>query len=222
VETTFTPEGYDWIGHYQTVVGYDDSAQSFYVYDTYLGTGSAGEGIAEPYIQFDRDWQAFNRVFIVLYDQGSEALVQEILGQRTDIQFANEHALAVAQEEARRDPTNPFTWFNIGTALNELGQYEQAAAAYDASRQLELPFRMMWYQFGQFEAYYNVGRYDDVMGLVQTNLTNGAEYVEETFYWQGRVHEARGDTNQAIASYQQALNRNPLFGDAQAALNALT
>lgn len=221
IETTFTPEGSDWIGHYQTIVGYDDNAGSFYVYDSWLGIGD-GNGIAEPYEQLDRDWQAFNRTFVVLYEQSREGVLVGLLGDLADVNLAAERALTVGQQEASQDPTNPFAWFNIGTALTRLGRYEQAASAYDEATRRMLPFRMLWYQFGPFEAYFNVGRYDDVMGLVQNNLTNGAQYVEETYYWQGRVYEARGQNNEAIAAYTRALNHNPLYAAAQQALDNLT
>lgn len=221
VETTFTPEGSDWLGHYQTVVGYDDSSRNFFVYDSYLGTGNANNGVPEPYEQFDRDWQAFNRVFIVLYEQSREAELIGLLGPLADVDAAAERALEVARQEAQADPTSPFPWFNMGTALVRLGEYEQAAAAYDAATQRQLPFRMLWYQFGPFEAYFNIGRYDDVMGLVRNNIINAGSFIEETYYWEGRVHAARGDIGAATASFQRALNNNPLFTQAQDALNDL-
>jgi hypothetical protein len=221
IETTFTPEGYDWIGHYQTVVGYDDATRNFYVYDSYLGAGT-GSGIPEPYDQFDADWQAFNRVFIVLYEIGREQELITLLGERADLTRAAELALEVARQEAQADPTNAFAWFNIGTAYTKLGEYEQAAAAFDEAARRQLPFRMLWYQFGPFEAYLNVGRYDDVMALVQNNLTNAGGYVEETYYWQGRVYEAQNQLTQAAASYQRALAQNPQYTAAAEAYDRVT
>lgn len=221
VETGYTPEGYDWIGHYKTVVGYDDNLQSFYVYDSYLGSGAAGEGMSISYSDLDRNWQAFNRVFIVLYEQQNEGRVVELLGELADPLKAAENALLIAQQEARRDPQNEFAWFNMGSALVRLERYEEAAAAYDRANQIGLHFRMAWYQFGQFEAYFNVGRYDDVMSIVSYNLNNGGQYVEETFYWQGRVYQARGEQQQAAAAFNRALAMNPGFTAAQQALNTL-
>jgi tetratricopeptide (TPR) repeat protein len=127
----------------------------------------------------------------------------------------------MAQDEARAQPQNAFAWFNIGTSMVKLERYEEAAVAYDRARQLGLPFRMLWYQFGMFEAYYHTGRYDDVMALVNTNLTNGAQYVEETYYWQGRAYAAQGQTQEAAAAYQRALLRNPRYSAAREALDAL-
>lgn len=221
VETSITFEGGDWTGHYQTLVAYDDNYGIFYVYDTWLGSGVDGSGIAEEYQDFDRDWQAFNRVFIVVYEQGRESEVQQILGPLADVNTANQNALTVAQNEARENPQDAFAYFNMGTALTRLGEYEAAASAYTRSISLRLPFRMLWYQFGPFEAYFNAGWYDDLLGLVQSNLTTGGEFVEETHYWQARVYEERGQQAEAVAAYQRALDQNPNYQAARDGLARL-
>jgi hypothetical protein len=220
IETGYMPEGYDWMGHYQTVVGYDDSLNTFYLYDSYLGQGESGEGLAEAYNSVDRMWQHFNRTFIVIYEPSREDLVRAILGELADPAKAAEHAYSVAQTEAQADPQNPFVWFNMGTALVELGDYERAATAYaQATRSgAGLPWRMLWYQFGPYEAFFNIGHYEDVLSYVATNLENGGEYVEETYYWQGKALAALGRPQEAATSFRAAIRRNPSF---QAATQAL-
>jgi len=215
-------EGYEWLGHYRTLVGYNDSSNSFSIYDTFLGAGVGGEGITESYDALDAQWQAFNRTFIVVYEPAREQLVMDILGDLAHPGGAAVHALEVAQAEALADPTNPFVWFNMGTALNQLARYQEAATAFDLARQYELPWRMLWYQFGPFEAYFNIGRYDDVLSLVQNNLTNNGQYVEETYFWQGQVFQAQGRTQDAINAYRNALSMNRYYVAAQQALDALT
>ena len=222
IETGYMPEGYDWIGHYQTVVAYDDLQDLFYLYDTYLGEGASGEGLAESYADLDRNWQHFNRTFIVIYEPARETEVRQILGERADPVRAAELALEVAQSEALANRRDVHAWFNIGTSLTRLARYEEAAAAYDRARsEGSLPWRMVWYQFGPFEAYFNTGRYDDVLALVNINLTNGAQYVEETYYWQGRVLQAQGDLSGARQAFSRALQHNHLYADARAALDSL-
>ena len=135
---------------------------------------------------------------------------------------AAEHAFDVAQIEARTNPQDAFAWFNMGTSLTELGRYDEAAIAYDRAAAGGLPWRMLWYQFGLFEAFYEVGRYDDVLNQVNANLANGGEYVEEVYYWQGRALAAQGRTSEAINAFQNALRHNPLFTLAQDALNELS
>ena len=222
VEMGYAPAGYDWIGHYRTLVAYDDALSSFYIYDSYLGFGQKGEGLRETYEAFDRNWQAFNRVFMVVYERAREPLLTKLLDEWADVTRAAENALTTAQREARRNPANVYTWFNMGTALTKLKRYDEAAVAYDRALQLGLHFRMLWYQFGPFEAYYRVQRYNDVLALVKNNLNNGGQYVEETYYWQGKVFEAQGRTSDAAAAYRLALVHNAHFRDAQQALDAVS
>jgi hypothetical protein len=225
IETGYMFEGYDWIGHYRTLVAYDDGAQLFYIYDSFLGNGTNGEGIIESYSDLDQHWRAFNRTFIVLYQRERESEVAAILGDLVDPQLAAQHALEVAREEARANPQDSFAWFNMGTAYTRLGQYEDAAVAYDQSRRVEfpaLPWRMLWYQFGIYEAYYNVGRYEEILSLVESNLNNGGQYVEETFYWQGRAYAAQGLNTEAAASFRRAIAQNSHFDEARQQLQALS
>lgn len=221
VESVLDAEAYDWIGHYETIAGYDDAAGVFYIYDSFVGMGD-GRGNPDPYIEFDRAWQSFNRIFIVLYRQEDEARVREILGERADPLRAAELAAEAARQEAEANPANGYAWFNLGSSLTRLGRYEEAAAAYDKARQIGMPWRITLYQFGPFEAYFERGRYDDVMALVKSNLNYGGEYVEETHYWKGKVEAAQGKTQQAVASFQQALAHNPRFTAAKEALDKLS
>ncbi len=213
-------EGDDWVGHYRTIVGYDDMQRTMRVFDSWLGNGN-GDGIAVPYNDFDATWQPFNRVFIVIYEPAREAAVMRILGDLADDAAANEHALEIARAEARANPQSGFAWFNIGSSLTRLGRYDEAQHAFDQARRFNLPFRMLWYQFYPFEAYFNVGRYTDVLALVNSGLNNGGEYVEETHYWHGRVLAEQGSREQARAAFQRALRHNPRFAQAQAALDTL-
>jgi hypothetical protein len=223
VETGYAPADYDWIGHYQTVIGYDDALGKMYIYDSYLGTGENGSGMPESYDYFDKNWAAFNRTFIVLYTPDKESQVRSILGDLADPQKAAEHAAEVAQSEARANPQNVFAWFNLGSSLVKLGDYKKAAAAYDQARRLgTLPWRMTLYQFGPFEAYYNLGRYDEVLALVNANMNNGGQYVEEMYYWQGLVLEKQGDSQKAAAAFRQALDHNPRYAAAQDALKKVS
>lgn len=222
IETGEMFEAYDWIGHYRVLIAYDDSFQTFYFFDSFLGVGAGAQGITKSYDQVDRDWQAFNRTFIVVYEPQRAELLRILLDEYWDEASAAQLAFETAQEEARREPQNPFAWFNMGTSLVALSRYQEAAAAYDqANRTGKLPWRMYWYQFGAFEAYYQVGRYDDVLSLAKINQNNSRE-LEETYYWQGRVQEAQGELQRAASSYRRALTYNPNYDDARRALDNLS
>lgn len=220
IESVLDAEGYDWIGHYETVVGYDDSNANFYIYDSYVGAGD-GSGLPKTYEKFDAAWQAFNRTFVVLYKQEDESAVRNILGDRADITKSAELAAETAREEALANPQNAFAYFNLGSSLTRMGDFERAAAAFDQARRLQLPWRITLYQFGPFEAYFNVGRFGDVLSLVDATMNNGGQYVEEIYYWQGKALAAEGDSAKAASAFRQALAHNPKFTAAQDALNSL-
>ena len=221
IETGAMFEAYDWIGHYRALIAYDDAYELFYFFDSFLGVGDAAQGVVETYARVDGDWQAFNRTFIVVYEPQREAVLRNLLGEYWDEDSAAQIAFETAQSEARREPQNGFAWFNMGTSLVALGRYHEAATAFDQAHRTErLPWRIHWYQFGAFEAYFKVGRYDDVLSLVQINQNN-ARVLEETYYWQGRVQEAQGSPQQAAASFRRALSYNPNYHDARKALDSL-
>jgi predicted Zn-dependent protease len=113
-----------------------------------------------------------------------------------------------------------FTWFNMGSSLVSLGRYEEAAAAFDTAFEKGLPWRMLWYQYGPFEAYLQVGRTDDVIRLANETLAT-TRGVEEMFYYLGRVYEILGDTQRAAGNMEAAVWRNANFTAAAEALARL-
>ncbi len=220
IETAAMFEAYDWIGHYRALVAYDDAYERFYFFDSFLGVGEGAQGVASSYAEVDANWRAFNRTFIVIYEPQREALLRELLAERWDQKKAASLAFETARLEARQNRQDAFAWFNMGTALVALERYEEAAAAFDRANSVELPWRFHWYQFGAFEAYFQVGRYDDVLTLVKINQ-NSAPELEEPWYWRGRVQEAQGQAGAAAGSYRQALAYNPHYDEARAALARL-
>lgn len=221
VETGYMPEGYDWMGHYRLVIAYDDQLRELYVYDSFLGHGDL-QGLPVNFDQFDETWQHFNRTYIVIYDPAREAELRQVLGDHADPTLNFQHALEVARQEATANPDNPFAWFNMGTSYVGLDMYAEAAQAYDQARNAGsgLPWRMLWYQFGPFEAYYEVGRYDDVLALVQANLGT-TPYVEETYYWTGMVYMQKGQYAPARNQFNLTLQHNRNYTLAREALDEL-
>ena len=61
-----------------------------------------------------------------------------------------------------------------------------------------------------------------MLALVDANLLNGGNFVEETYYWQGKAYESEGDKAKAASSYREALQHNPTYTAAQDALNVLS
>ncbi len=231
IEIGFDPPGeYQWLGwygHYLLPVAYDDAAQQVWVYDSWLGTSEVPQTNADPngrlltYDELESYWSQFNRSYIALYTPEQEALVAELLGAALDDDTMWHDALARAQTDAARDPNNAFYWFNLGSSYAALGQYEDAAVAFDQARAIGLPWRMLWYQFGPYEAYYQAGRYEDVRLLAETTLQD-RPYFEESYYYLGLAQAALGDQTAARANLERASAFNPNFVLAAQALAELT
>jgi len=113
-----------------------------------------------------------------------------------------------------------FAWFNLGTDLVVLGESEQAAAAYDRARVIGLPWRMLWYQFGPFQAYCETGRYEELIALADATIAVTSN-VEELFYWKGLGLQAMGDSTGARRAFQRALALNPNYTEAADALASM-
>ncbi len=216
-----------WMGHYLTVFGYDDITGNLLVRDTYLGPWQA-DGMA-GYRDTERYWAQFNYAFIVVHPPERAGEVAALLGPGyTDAATMWGAATDWARLTLRGRPDDPFAWFNLGTSLTELarlgdeGLYGDAAAAFDQARLLGLPPRMLWYQFGPYEAYLATGRADDVLALAAVALDNqGGRNVEETHYYQGRALAMSGDEAGARAAWRRAAALNPESGVGLAAREAL-
>jgi tetratricopeptide (TPR) repeat protein len=80
---------------------------------------------------------------------------------------------------------------------------------------------MLWYQFGPYQAYFEVGRYEDVILLADTTLTD-RPYFEESFYYKGLALAAMGNDDGARDNLERAIRFNPNFTPAVEALAQLT
>jgi tetratricopeptide (TPR) repeat protein len=224
VETWYEPKPNDGMGHYRLLVGFDDAAREWIAYDSYdshgLVKGQPYAGIRLPYDEVAQDWPVFNRTYLLIHDEARAAAVEQVVGGDLADAAMWARALTAAEAEVAQQPDDPFAWFNLGTDLTSLGRFAEAASAYDRSRQLGLPWRMLWYQFGPFRAYYETERYDEVIALADATLRT-AKHVEELFYWRGLAQQAKGDLPAARTSWERALELNPNYADARAALAAL-
>ena len=216
----------EWYGHYLLVVAYDDTQGQIWVYDSWFGTSEVPMenkhtfGRIVTYENLESYWAQFNRSYIALYRPEQETALQTIIGPAWDDDLMWQMALEQAQADAAANPDNPFFWFNLGTAYVHLGDYERSAAAYDQARSINLPWRMLWYQFGPYEAYFQVGRYEDVLTLTNATLET-YDYFEEALYYRGLAEQALGDTASAQEDFAKAAAFNPNFTPAVEALSNL-
>lgn len=216
-----------WWGHYLTIYGYDDETELFYTQDSFLGPFD-GSGRIETYEDIDFFWQQFNYTFYVVFEPSERETVNAIMGEEMLDEFTMWSITAArAEQETQEKPEDTFAWFNLGTALTRLGEltgeqqyYTAGAQAFDQSREIGLPARMLWYQFRPYYAYNKVGRLQDVIDLADATLTTqGGRNVEETYWHKGHALAGLGDVVGARDAYAQALVVNSNFYPAQFSLD---
>jgi tetratricopeptide (TPR) repeat protein len=211
IETWYVRDARDQLGHYRLVVGYDDADQEFITYDSLHGPD-----VTIGYRELDELWRVFNRAYLVIYTLEEWESVEELLGADVYDAAMYEDALEVARIEAVSSLPAcvayadcmdwvTFSWFNVGSSLTSLGRHDEAVVAYDRARQQGLHYRMLWYQFGPYESYYAVGRYDDVVALADATLET-TNNLEESYYWRGMARLAQGDVEGARGDLEAALH----------------
>ncbi|MEZ4673038.1 MAG: tetratricopeptide repeat protein [Caldilineaceae bacterium] len=225
VETWLEEHPNDGMGHYRMLTGYDDAEQYWIAYDSYVDTGLFSSlrsyaGIRMEYAETEALWSVFNHTYLLIYTDALAPIVESIYGEKLDQSLMWQQALASAQQSVQAQPNNAYAWFNLGTDLTQLGDYAGAAQAYDRARQIGLPWRMLWYQFGPFEAYHAVGRYQDVVALADATLRN-TQSIEELHYWRAQGLMGLGNIDAARQAFQQALRLNPDYQPAQSAIAGL-
>jgi tetratricopeptide (TPR) repeat protein len=213
LDQSYWPNDDRWAAHYQLLTGYDDAKKIFTGQDSFIGPDQK-----IPYAKLDELWQAFNRVYILVYPPDKEEAVKSIMGLHWDKDYNRTSALLAAEEETRADPENPYPWFNLGTNLVYFDRYLEAGDAYDKALAIGLPQRFLRYQFGPFIAYFHSGQTENLLSLIDYALQR-TKNSEEAFLWRGWAYYRQGKLTEAIADFQQALQENPNYADAQYALN---
>ena len=247
IERSFEPyslrnEG--WLGHYNLVVGYDDKRESLTVQDSYLmsyppwggeipvETFDTFQGFDFFYTEMEQTWRSFNYVMIVVYPPEKENEVLQALGPLA----TEEEATRIAYERAMQETASQtdvrdqfFAWFNAGTSLVALQEYDAAATAYDTAFGIypnipsgSRPYRILWYEVGPYAAYYYTGRYQDVINLAGQTLGYMAEPVlEESYYWRAMSYYALGNRPDALADLRTSLKYHPGYAPSQALLDQI-
>ncbi len=210
IETALVKQPQGWMGHYRLLIGYD--AKQFFTLDSY-----DGPSVKLAAAELDDAWRAFNRQYLVIYDEAHAARVRAILADTLDDAAMYAQAAATARAESAADPQDAFAAFNLGASLVGLNRYAEAATAFDRARTLGLPWRMMWYEFGAYEAYLHVGRNAEVIALADT-LLRQANDLEESHYYKGLALRALKREPEARAEFETALRFNPHYRAAQRAL----
>ncbi len=210
------PNGGGWAGHYTVVTGYSDDKSVLTTQDSL-----EGPNLLVSYKGFLTQWRSFDYIYLLIYPPAREAEIQVLLGKDADADANSRRAALLAQQEIGTETgqDQAFAWFNLGTNLNALKDYANAALAFDQARREGLPWRMLWYQFGPYEAYYHTSRYQDLVDLAGETL-KARDNLEESYYWRGLARQALGDKAGAVEDWQSALKYNRNYTLATQALAA--
>jgi tetratricopeptide (TPR) repeat protein len=184
--------------------------------DTFLGPWDSS-GRSETYAETAEFWEQFNHTLIVVYPAAEETAVFELLPPSFDNPVTMwQRAAQLAEQSLRSNPNNPFAWFNLGSSLTQLAElthdealFQTAVGAFDQARQIGLPWRMLWYQFGPYRAYLAAGRAGEVLELTNVMLQGGGFFVEETHLYRGLALAALGQEWASQDAYRQARVINP-------------
>jgi hypothetical protein len=202
-----------WMGHYNVINGYDDSAATFIVQDSFL---SDGANYAIPVDTLVESWRSFDYVFLVVYPKEKQGDLFAVLGDYADEKKSDQIGLDIASNEISTftGVDQFFAYYNRGTSLVHLQDYKGAADAYDEAFKIyanlaevdKRPYRMTWYQTGPYYAYFYNGRYQDVIDLTTITLeSTNQPYLEENYYWRARAEAALGQMDQATKDLKTSL-----------------
>lgn len=220
IETGHQPAGDWWMGHYVLLNGYDDAAGQLISQDSLIM-----ENLPVAYADLEKTgWRDFNYLYIVAFPPEREGEIRAILGADADpqenLERTSQRAVSEAATLTGRDRF--FALYNQGDCLLAQGDAPKAARAYDLAfqqyREIEKenrPWRTLWYRVGPYQAYYEAGRYQDVIDLANDLLSMLSKRgLEESHYWRGRAYETLGDRENAIFDYEIALRLRPTYPEA--------
>lgn len=220
-----------WMGHYQLLTGYDDELGIFIAQDSYINADHQ-----QPYADLVSEWRSFNYTYVVIFPQNERNDVLNLLGPNSDEDENYRLAAQKASAEiySLEGLDRFFAWYNYGTNLVALRDYNGAAQAYDEALAIYntlpedntiRPYRILWYQTGPYFAYYYTARYQDVINLATTNsiemVRDDEPALEESFYWRGKARVAVGEQSLAIEDFTTCLNYHPDFEPCITELNNL-
>ncbi len=209
----------EWYGHHWVVTGYDDDAQTFLVYDSFLGAGEDAPREVS-YDELDDAWRQFNRAFLIVYRPEDRAEALDELAHYADPAAGYQAALLLAGEDAGED-ADAWTMFNVGAAWVAMGDPFSAAEAFDRAFDLGLPWRVLWYRPEAYAAYFGAGSLEgSVMRLADEQSQAG--FFEEVAYWRGMVYAAQQLPDLARREFESVLDFNPNYLPARVALDQVT
>lgn len=192
------------IGHVVILRGYDE--EGFIGDDSYIGTG-----VKYPYEIFDNEqWKPFNREFMPVYKSENEKLIQAITFDYWDEQKMYTDAVEASLKEISENPGNTYSWFNLGYDYFYLGEYQKAKEAFEKSKSLGWPGRMLWYLIEPIQNYNKLGEYTKALEYANIALRGNDMYAEVHFE-KAKAYKGLGDVENVNKELELVKKYDPGF-----------
>ena len=201
----------DDIGHALIIRGYDDAKKVFIADDSFVKVGRE-----LPYQEFDqKQWKAFNREYMPVYAPANEDLVKSIIGTDWDKTAMYDRSVQTNEAATAADPKDMYSWFNLGSSYYHVGEYQKAKNAFDTSRALGWPARMLWYQYDPIKNDNAMGEYQQALDLIAQGLKNNNSYAE-LHYEAAVAYRGLGQIDKALKEVRSSIQLAPKYQPAQA------
>lgn len=205
----------DDIGHYRIIKGYDDSAGIFIQDDSLQG-----KNLTYTYQDFDKIWDKFNYVYLVLVPKEKQQIAEQILGDDLNENTAWLKAVNLSEEKLRENRDDTTARFNLSVAAYRLGDYQKSVEEFEKVEN-QLPFRTLWYQIEPILAYYELGEYDRVIEVSDKILNYHNRAFSELYVLKGNIYLKKGNKEAARSEFEKAVQYNINLKAAQDALNSI-
>lgn len=197
---------YEDIGHNTVIRGYDDMLGVLIADDPYVGVG-----VKYKYTDFDAgQWKVFNREYIPIYTKDKEQTVKAILGDSWEKVTMYKNSLGINSEAAIKNPKDMYSWFNLGASYFALGDFTRAKEAFEKSRAIGWPRRMLWYQYQPVQTYNALREYSMALELTKIGLRNNPSYAE-MHYEAAVAYKGLGNREKAKVEAETAVKLAPGF-----------
>ena len=163
----------DDIVHYRLVHGYDDQKKIVIESD-----GIEGANQTYTYDEWMKLWKDFNYSYVIVVPPEKKELVETLLGVNASEKAAWENAKKRAENELSKNPGDARAQYNVVTALYYLGDYAGSVREFEKIEK-SLTKRKLWYQMEPIDAYFQLGKYDRVIELSDSVITNNNRAVSE-------------------------------------------
>lgn len=204
------------IGHVTIIRGFDDTQGVLIADDSYIGVN-----ITYKYTEFDQtQWKAFNREYLPVYKADQEALLKAIIGKDWDPKIMYQNAVLKAQEEIAQNSNDMYAYFNLGTSYFALNEFEKAKSAFEKSRTIGWPRRMLWYQIQPIQTYNKLKEYNKALELADIALRSNDSFAESHLE-KAIAYSGLGDREKAREEANKALFYSPNFEEAKKFLSSI-